>query len=179
MRTSSLLLVLLLPLLSAAQEPSQPDPPAAVETKPKREAAIEDFAWLAGHWRGEGFGGVCEEVWSAPLAGTMMGTFRLVRDDEVQFYEILLLGRDERGFSLRVKHFSKEFVAWEEKADAIRFDLESVGDSSALFESLRMNRSGDDLAIEILMERGGASSWQKLALRRYVPESAVPTSDRR
>ena len=39
--------------------------------------SIDDFAWLAGHWRGEGLGGVCEEVWSQPLAGTMMGSCRL------------------------------------------------------------------------------------------------------
>jgi hypothetical protein len=179
MRSSTVLLLLFpcLPLFAAIPvapnppKPADPQADAAPEIKPKGEPSIEDFAWLAGHWRGEGFGGVCEEVWSAPLAGTMMGTFRLVRDDEVQFYEIMLLGRDERGFSLEVKHFSKDFVAWEEKGDAVRFDLESVGESSALFESLKMDRTGDDLAIEILMERGGTSSWQKIALRRYAPDS--------
>ena len=47
--------------------------------------SVAELSWLAGHWRGEGLGGQCEEIWSAPQAGTMMGTFRLMKDGEVQF----------------------------------------------------------------------------------------------
>ena len=30
---------------------------------------IEDYAWLAGHWTGDGFGGTSEEMWSKPKNG--------------------------------------------------------------------------------------------------------------
>ena len=39
---------------------------------------IGQFSWLTGYWVGDGFGGVGEEMWSQPLANTMVGTFRLI-----------------------------------------------------------------------------------------------------
>ena len=54
------------------------------------EDALSKFEWLAGHWRGEGLGGQCEEIWSAPAAGTMVGSFRLMKDGEVSFYELMV-----------------------------------------------------------------------------------------
>src|SRR5687767_15714011 len=48
---------------------------------PIPRATIADMAWLAGRWTGDGLGGRTEEIWSPPDAGTMMGTFRLIRDE--------------------------------------------------------------------------------------------------
>ena len=86
-------------------------------------ASIEDVAWLAGNWKGEGFGAIVEEAWAPPLGGTMMGMFRLVNDDKVNFYELMLIQEDEGTLVLRVKHFSSEFEAWEEKDGSIDFRL--------------------------------------------------------
>ena len=133
--------------------------------------SIEDFAWLAGHWRGEGLGGLCEEIWSRPLAGTMMGSFRLVVDDEVVFYEIMVLGPDEEGMALKVKHFSKEFVAWEDKDGAVRFGLESVKPNEASFSGLTMKRDGNKLDLRISMRSAdGSTRWEPIAFRRSSTE---------
>lgn len=156
----------LLALLGASTPPHQDpeDKPAATDPK------IEDFAWLAGSWRGEGFGGVCEEVWSHPLAGTMVGTFRLVQGGEVVFYEILVIGPDDKGFAMKVKHFSKEFVSWEDKETATRFDFESVKRDDARFKGLTLARDGDELEIKVRMRmRDGSVSWQPIQLKRYPP----------
>ena len=59
--------------------------------KDKQESPAADLSavkWLSGHWRGQAFGGLIEEVWSPPVGGSMMGAFKLVVDSKVQFYEI-------------------------------------------------------------------------------------------
>ncbi|MDP6928518.1 MAG: DUF6265 family protein [Planctomycetota bacterium] len=163
----ALLLPLPLLLVFVSSSPPHQDTnakPAA--TNPK----IEDFAWLAGEWRGEGFGGTCEEIWSHPLAGTMVGTFRLVRGGEVVFYEIMVIGPDAEGFALKVKHFSKEFVSWEDQQSSVRFAYESVKKDDARFSGLTLVRNDDQLDIKLRMRGGdGSMSWQPIQLKRYPP----------
>jgi hypothetical protein len=161
------ILLVALPLLFVLGNHTLPqqDPdtgPVPAQTK------IEDFAWLAGQWRGEGFGGTCEEIWSHPLAGTMVGTFRLVQGDEVVFYEIMVIGADDDGFSLKVKHFSKEFVSWEEKEGAVRFPFESMSKDGARFRGLTFTRDGDDLEIKVRMgSQDGSTRWEPIQLKRF------------
>ena len=66
-------------LLSSGGEAGNTGTQGPIE-RPASDVDVEDFAWLAGYWRGEGLGGVCEEIWSEPLAGSMIGLFRLVRN---------------------------------------------------------------------------------------------------
>ena len=44
---------------------------------------INNYTWLAGHWTGDGFGGVSDEVWSLPADGVMMGMYRNIQDGKV------------------------------------------------------------------------------------------------
>ena len=53
------------------------------------EAKLSDVSWIAGHWKGEAFGGITEEIWSPPLGDSMMFSFKLVVDQKVVFYEIV------------------------------------------------------------------------------------------
>ncbi|MFT4833870.1 MAG: hypothetical protein ACI8WP_000627, partial [Flavobacteriaceae bacterium] len=70
------------------------------------------FSWLTGTWKGEGFGGILEEVWSSPDEnGTIMGMFRHIGDSSsVSFYEFWVL--DSLG--MKLKHYSPDMVGWEE-----------------------------------------------------------------
>ncbi len=43
------------------------------------EATLEDVSWIAGHWKGEAFGGIAEEIWSPPLGDSMMFVFKLAK----------------------------------------------------------------------------------------------------
>ena len=152
-------------------EGQEPQASSAASATAQKSPAIEEFAWLAGHWRGAGWGGMCEEIWRRPLAGTMMGSFRLVVDDEVVFYEIMVLGPDEEGMALKVKHFSKDFVAWEDKEGAVRFGLESVKPDEASFSGLTMKRDGDKLDLSISMRSSdGSIRWEPIAFRRSSPD---------
>lgn len=153
-----------------ATKPSADDRPSSTpDARGDADATIDDFAWLAGLWRGEGFGGTCEEMWSPPLAGTMVGTFRLIQGDEVVFYEIMLLGRDAQGVSLKVKHFSEDFVAWEEKAACVRFPLTQVSPGDARFGGLTLKRDGDRLEAAVHLEQGGATRWETIRMTRVAP----------
>ncbi len=142
----------------------------ATATTEAAKPRVEDLAWLAGHWRGEGFGGQVEEIWSQPLGGTMVGTFRLVQDGKVNFYEIVVLEADADGLVMKVKHFHGDFTAWEEKADSVDFRLESVEQNSAIFKGLTLKRDGDALEIKLRMKyKDGSKRWETLSFRAYRP----------
>lgn len=131
---------------------------------------VSDLAWLAGHWRGDGLGGECEEIWSAPMAGTMMGSFRLTKDGEVQFYELLVLKREGDNVVMKVKHFTRDFVGWEEKEDAVTFVLEEVGPNRAKFKGLTLERDGDELDIMLKLHHDdGTVEDAPFHFRRYEP----------
>lgn len=78
-------------------------------------ASLQDVTWLVGSWSGDAFGSTFEEVWNPPSAGSMLGMWKLLDDDQVVFYELMLLVEEEGSLSLKVKHFSDDFTAWEEK----------------------------------------------------------------
>jgi len=141
--------------------------PAAVTPVRDDAPTVEDFGWMAGHWRGEGLGGTCEEVWTGPLGGSMVGLFRLIRDGELVFSEHMMLARDADGIVLKVKHFTPAFVAWEDKEGAVRFRLEELRPGEAVFKGLRIRRSGEDLEIVIrLKDASGETRDETISLRR-------------
>ena len=132
--------------------------------------SVAELSWLAGHWRGEGLGGQCEEIWSAPQAGTMMGTFRLMKDGEVQFYEFMVLTREAEGIVMKIKHFTPNLVGWEEKDDAVRFALEDLAPNRARFEGLTAVRTGDELEIKVLIHSDdGSVREEPFRFQRYQP----------
>ena len=61
------------------------------------DASIEDVAWIAGHWRGEAFGGITEEIWSPPMGKSIMGMFRLIKEGKVDFYEMEIIVEENGG----------------------------------------------------------------------------------
>ena len=142
--------------------------------RPASDIDVEDFAWMAGYWRGEGLGGVCEEIWSEPLAGSMIGIFRLVRDGEPVFSEHMRLGADAEGFALKVKHFTPAFVAWEDKEEAIRFGLDEHRPGEAVFGGLRIRRTDEgNLEITIRLTRKGGEATDEVIRLRPHPGPAV------
>ncbi len=86
-------------------------------------STLEDASWLAGSWTGTAFGQQFEEVWTPASAGSMVGLFKLMGEDGVNMYEIMLMTVDEGRLSLKVKHFNPDFTAWEEKGDFVNFKL--------------------------------------------------------
>lgn len=106
-------------------------------------AKLGDFAWLTGHWTGEGLGAVCDETWSAPAGGCMVGTFRMVKDDKLVFSEFFMLVETDKGVVLRLKHFNPDMTGWEEKAKFVEFPLVKLDGKTAWFGGLTYQLQDD------------------------------------
>jgi hypothetical protein len=112
---------------------------------PLGEGKLADVAWLVGSWQGTAFGSQFEEVWNPASAGSMMGMWKLYDEKKgVNFYELLMLKEEDNGLVLWVKHFSKDFVAWEDKEDFVTFRLVKIEDKAVHFSGLSFYQRGDD-----------------------------------
>lgn len=127
--------------------------PASVASPP---AKISDVEWIQGHWRGEAFGGITEEVWTPPLGGSMMCAFKLVVEGKVSFYELVALAEEGNSLIIRLKHFHGNLKGWEEKDKTIDFRLVKVSDNRAYFDGMTFERVGSDaLNVYVMIGKPG------------------------
>jgi hypothetical protein len=117
---------------------------------PSPPASLREMAWFAGNWTGQGLGGTCDETWTGPAGGAMMGMFRLVKDGKVVFYEFLTLVEHEGSLLLKLKHFNPDLTGWEEKADFVKFRLLKVEPAAVYFDGLTFKRANDN-TLEIFL----------------------------
>ena len=137
------------------------------EGEARPAATIEDAAMLVGSWTGTAFGQRFEETWNPPSAGTMVGMFKLIGDEGVSFYELMLLTEEEGTLFLKVKHFNADFTAWEDKADYVTFKLVRKTPDELHFGGLSFYRRGEDrIDGYIVMRSGDQVSEQPLVFER-------------
>jgi len=143
---------------------------------PGPTAPVEDMAWLAGHWTGEALGGTVEEMWSPPRGGAMMGMFRLVKEGETVFYELMTIVAEEGSLVLRLKHFNADLTGWEEKETTVDFPLVAIADGAFRFEGLSFHPDGDDhLKIHLAMhKKDGTAREETFAYTRVVAAGREP-----
>ena len=108
------------------------------------KANIEQLSWLAGHWYGEALGGVVEEHWAPPSAGSMVGSFKLSANGKVKFYEIEIIREVGDSLMLQLKHFHHDLKGWEEKDQTVNFALVKMEDNAAYFEGFTIRKVSDD-----------------------------------
>lgn len=137
------------------------------EGAPRPAATVADLAWLTGQWTGEGLGGQIDEVWSDVRGGAMVGYFRLVRDGNPVFYELLTLVEHEGSVEMRLRHANPDMTGWEERNDFVTFKLAKLEPDAVWFNGLTFKRINDDL-IEgyIALRSGGTLNEHKLIYRR-------------
>lgn len=124
---------------------AQPAPAATV----KPGVSIEAASWLAGRWVGEGLGGQVEEMWSPPQNGQMVGHFSLVVNGKLMFYEMLLIDVTADGLRMRVKHFNRDFTAWEDKGGWHSFEPVSATSGDLRFKGLSLHLEGQTMVATI------------------------------
>ena len=88
--------------------------------------AVEDLAWMAGHWASESDGTRSEEGWFAPAGGILVGLHRDVRPDGRAFFEYLRIESGEDGVA---------YVASPMGRPGTPFALVACGDARAEFEN--------------------------------------------
>ena len=137
------------------------------EEQESPQATLEAVEWFAGHWRGTAFGGIVEEIWAPPFAGSMMGAFKLVVEDAVKFYEIETISEEKGTLIFRLKHFNPDLKGWEEKDVTVDFRLVKVTESKVYFDGLTLERVGDDqVNMYVAMKDNDPTSAVKFAYSR-------------
>ncbi len=117
------------------------------------EANLEDVSWIQGHWKGEAFGGITEEIWSPPLGDSMMFSFKLVTDDKVTFYELGGIRQIDDSLIFQLKHFGNDFKGWEEKDETIDAKLVKIEGDRVYFEGFTFEKINENvLAIYVLIK---------------------------
>jgi len=116
---------------------------STAQTDIQLEPKIENCAWIAGNWKGEAFGGLTEENWSEPSAGSMMATFKLINDENVSFYEIEIIREVENTLILQLKHFDNDLKGWETKNETVDFPLKEITENRVVFEGMIFEKVSD------------------------------------
>ena len=130
-------------------------------------ADLSEADWLIGSWEGTAFGKRFEAHWSPPSADSMLGLFKLMDGDDVQFFEILMLHEADNTLNLRVKHFNPDFSAWEEKTEHTNFRLIRTGEDALHFSGISFYRVDDNrMEAYLLMRRDGESVVERLDYQR-------------
>lgn len=129
-------------------------------------ATLANASWLAGSWSGEAFGDTFEEVWNPPSAGSMVGMFKLLKDDQVAFYELMLLVEEEESLSLKVRHVNPDFTAWEEKEHYVDFRFVKAGEDVIHFSGISFYRISDDEIHAYLVMHDKGKSWEEKMIYR-------------
>lgn len=121
-------------------------------TSPK--AHLTTVSWMEGHWKGEAFGGVTEEIWSPPLGNSMMFSFKLVVDNEVVFYELGHIRQLEETLIFELKHFGIDLKGWEEKDEVQSFKLIKIDGNRAYFDGFTFEKvSANEINIYALIHQ--------------------------
>lgn len=125
-----------------------------LDGKEPEKAHINDISWLEGHWIGEMGNSTIEEVWTNQALGQMMGMFRMY-NNEISVYEFMTVSVLNESLVLKIKHFNKQMVAWEEKEEFEEFKLVNISDSTAYFDAFTFAVSNDTLSIHLFFDREG------------------------
>ena len=134
------------------------------ETAGSPKADLSAVAWLAGHWRGEAFGGIAEEVWTPPLGDSMMAAFKVTVDGKVKFYELETIMEQDETLILKLKHFSSNLHGWEEKEETVDFKLVKITEDRVYFDGMTFEKvSAEEMNVYVLTGDEGAEQETKFA----------------
>src|SRR5215469_480849 len=133
---------------------------------PKPKATLQDIAWLQGAWEGTALGGISEEIWSEPLANTMMGVYRSVEKGAVKLYEVNAIVETNGSLEMRLKHFHSDLTGWEEK-DAVRtFPLIKIAPGEVYFDGMTYKRTAKD-SLTVYLAVGGKEGAAREVVFEY------------
>ena len=139
----------------AAQSPAQTNLTANIltlgETGKRGLGTVDEMKWLCGRWVDTTGGGMSEEVWTTPFGSTMSGMYRMVTKEGPVFSEFMRIIEQDGSLVMQIKHFSKTFVAWEEKDKSKDFPLIRLTNNEAYFDGLTVRRTSDSTLVIYVM----------------------------
>jgi hypothetical protein len=163
----STVILLLFPAILSAAELQTEHLYRLADGEQHPEATLDDANWLIGSWTGTAFGKRFEEVWNPPSAGSMVGMFKLFGDDGVSMYELMVMTIEDGTLSLKIRHFSPDFTAWEDKTEDVTLRLVRKDDDALHFGIISFYRRSDDrIDAYVLFRKGDEVFEQQLVYER-------------
>lgn len=130
-------------------------------------ASLDQIAWMEGHWKGEAFGGITEEIWSPPLGESMMFSFKLVVEGKVNFYELGHIRQMDKTLVFELKHFGADLKGWEEKEEVQSFKLVKIDGNRLYFEGFTFEKvTTDEINIYGLIHQNETEEEVKFNYKR-------------
>lgn len=158
MRKASLLILVLLSFAGLHAQDKFENTVSYDSLKGSPQATLDDVVWIAGHWRGEAFGGITEELWSPPLGESMMFVFKLVDNGKVGFYESGGIIEQDGTLLLRLKHFDNSFHGWEKKDETVDFKLVKMEGNKVYFDDFTFEKiSDEEINLYVVVGHGNGS----------------------
>ncbi len=157
---SAIVLVLCLVSFAVADDPA----PAMKKPVP---GTLADLSFMTGCWKATHWGGEMEECWSSPSGDAMAGMFRFLKDGKIQFYEFIAIEQTADGLYLRLKHFNKGLIGWEETEKSVGGPLTALEKNRATFDWLTFERRSDDLlVVSLRMKKGDQVTNEVMEFQR-------------
>lgn len=119
---------------------------SASHAQSTKSGSLSDVAFMEGRWSGTFNGGPIEASWIAPVGDNLTGFMRMMKDNKVTMYEMLIFEQTDQGPIVLVKHFKPGLVGQEEKDKSDRYKFIEAGKNRALFEK-------EDGSIRIIYEK--------------------------
>lgn len=131
------------------------------------KASLDAIKWIAGFWKGEALGGITEEVWTPPLGGSMMCTFKLVVNNKVKFYEFVTISEENGTLIMRLKHFNNDLKGWEKKDETVDFKLVKVTKDKVYFDEFTFEKISDtEMNIYVIFKQKGKKVLAKFNYKK-------------
>lgn len=163
MKTLTLLLFCFSIFTSSAQNNTLKFAESTVSPK----ANLDQVSWIAGHWKGEAFGGITEEIWSPPLGDSMLFSFKLVVDNKTVFYEIGGIRTVDDTLLFQLKHFGPDFKGWEEKEETIDAKLISITENRVYFDGFTFECINEkEMNIYVVIEENNTTEEVKFNYKK-------------
>ncbi len=113
-----------------------------------KTGSLADVSFMEGRWQGTFNGGPIEAAWIAPVGDNLSGFMRMMKDNKVTMYEMLIFEQTEQGPIVLVKHFKSGLIGQEEKDKSDHYKFIEAKKDQALFEKV-------DGSIRIIYEKRG------------------------
>lgn len=97
----------------------------------------------------------------------MMCAFKLVINDEVNFYELVTISEEHGSLILRLKHFHSNLSGWEEKDETVDFKLVKVTKNKIYFDGFTFEKISDkEMNIYVVIQNGKEEAETKFNFQK-------------
>lgn len=107
----------------------------SISANGQTKASLNDLSFMAGNWTLQHKWGYMQEIWSKPMGDNMVSVFRCVKDGKVVFYEFMTIEQSEKGPVLKLRHFNKGSIGWEDKDKPYLMPATSIEKDKVVFTS--------------------------------------------